>query len=435
MLNATKRYAFILITAVLVLSVLAGLSNSASGTYANCFNPSSPATSCNAYVSGYSCPSSCSISSPEGICQAYTGTSPSGLALTSSGVYCFANAKQASQYSGCGLLPSSIASQIYNLEPWYCPINQQVFDEWKSYLPLALLAVLLAITIATLIIMIGIAAHSERIKNYGVGEMYEAIASAIIVGLFLYISAVMFGIAPGILVGTINPYATALNLISNTISNAEGVVTALANVYMHDAEYTSFKVSIYYLGQSTSLPTLILNSLFAYVTIFFMDPALNIAGLLSDGIMVLYAQYYTIVLFSIASIPVFLIPGVIFRAFMPTRAFGGMLIAIAIGFYLVAPSLFAIAYYFTAPNLLHNLQAVEAQTTRFGGSSSVQNSLSPTSPLVLQVSAAQSAMSSFWLLMLFYPVFITTITYAFIVQIANFIGGATRMGGRMRGFI
>ncbi|MGC8495984.1 MAG: hypothetical protein ACP5MX_02140 [Candidatus Micrarchaeia archaeon] len=435
LLDTAKRYAFMLIFVAIVLSMLANTSSSSSGTYSNCFNPSSPVASCNAYVNGYSCPSSCPVASPEGICQVETGTSSSGLVLTASGVYCFSSSKQAAQYSGCGPLPSNIASQIYKMEPWYCPINQQVYEEWSKYLPLALLAVLLAFMIGALIVMVGIAAHSERIKNYGMGELYEAVASAIIVGMFLYVSAVMFGVASGITVGSINPYATALNLISNTISNAEGVINALANVYMHDAEYTSFQVSIYYFGEVTPVPSLILNSLYPYITIFFMDPAINIAGLLSDGIMALYAQYYTIVFFSIASIPVFLIPGVIFRAFMPTRAFGGMLIAIAIGFYFVAPSLFAIAYYFTAPNILHNFEAVQAQATRFGGSSSVQNSMSPTSPLVLQVSAAQSAMSSFWLLILFYPLFITTITYAFIVQIANFIGGASRMGGRMRGFI
>ena len=407
---------------MLILLVLILHLPAAQGTY-QCYPV------CNPYQQGYTCPSSCSIMSNVGVCQALTGTYPSGLPISTPGVECYSKASA----SECALLPPSLAQTISTYEPWYCPINQQIYSIWQPYIPIALLAVLLSFLISAGIIMAGIAAHSERIKNFGIGEAYEATASAIIVGLFLYVCAVMFGIGPGILVGSINPYATAFNLIGSTISNAEGVINALANVYMHDAEYISFQISTSVAG--TSLIQTILNSYFAYIEVYFMDPALNIAGLLSDGIIALYGQYYLMVFFAIASIPVFLIPGVIFRAFFPTRAFGGMLIAIAIGFYLVAPSLFAIAYYFTAPNLLHSLAAISAQTTRFGGSSSVHNSLSPTSPLVVQVQSAQNAMSSFWLLILFYPVFITTITYAFIVQIANLIGGASRLSGRMRGFI
>jgi len=420
-MNVIKKTGMLSIVALIIM--LFALHVTSAQTY-----QSYPA--CNTYNSMYSCPPGTTMSSI-GVCQAQGSVTPSGITLSTPGVECY----QSSMANECGTLPPAMAKSISTYEPWYCPINEQVYMEWQPYLPLALLAVLLSFTIAALIIMAGIAAHSERIKNFGIGEAYEATASAIIVGLFIYVSAVMFGVAPGILLGGVNPYATAFNLIGNTISNAEGVITALANVYMHDAEYTSFSVSITAEGINLGIVQTLLNTYYSYLVVYFMDPALNISGLLSDGIIALYSQYYLIVFFSVASIPVFLIPGVIFRAFFPTRAFGGMLIAIAIGFYLVAPSMFAIAYYFTAPNILHVLAGIAAQTNRFGGSSSVQNSLSPTSPLVSEVSAAGSAMSSLWLLILFYPVFITSITYAFIVQIANFIGGASKMSGRMRGFI
>ncbi|MGC8651645.1 MAG: hypothetical protein ACP5UH_00105 [Candidatus Micrarchaeia archaeon] len=416
-MNTLEKVALLSLLSLLVLSVAARAPTAQ--TY-------QPYPVCNAYQSGYTCPSGYTMSSV-GVCQAAVGTSPSGLVISAPGVECYSSASQAT----CGLLPPSLAQSVSAYEPWYCPINEQIYSEWRPYIPLALLAVLLAFSIAALIIMAGIAMHSERIKNFGVGEAYEATASAIIVGLFLYVCAVMFGVTPGLLVGSINPYATAFNLIGSTISNAEGVVTGITNIYMHTAEYVSFAVDLQELGFMQTL----LNSVYAYVIIYYMDPALNIAGLLSDGIIALYAQYYLIVFFSIAAVPVFLIPGVVFRAFMPTRAFGGILIAIALGFYIVAPSMFAIAYYFTAPGLLNQLAAIAAQTTRFGGTASVQNSLSPTSPLPLMISSASSAMSSLWLLILFYPVLITSVTYAFIVQVANLIGGASRMGGRMRGFI
>ncbi len=420
-MNRPKRIALLSFVALLTLLAVAHLP--AAQTYL-------PYPACNAYQSGYTCPAGYTMSQV-GVCQAQSGTTPSGLPLSTPGVECYSSSAQ----NACGLLPPGLAKSISAYEPWYCPINEQIYMEWKPYLPLALLVVLLSFSVAAIIIMLGIASHSERIKNFGVGELYEATASAIIVGLFLYVSAVMFGVTPGLLVGSINPYATAFNLIGNTIGNAEGVITGLTSVYMHDAEYTSFQVTLQVEQASVSIVQTILNTYYAYLIVYFMDPALNLAGLLSDGVLALYGQYYLIVFFSVASIPVFLIPGVLFRAFFPTRAFGGMLIAVALGFYIVAPSMFAIAYYFTAPNLLHELAGVSAQITRFGGTSSVQNSLSPTSPLTLAVSSAGSAMSSLWLLILFYPVLITSVTYAFIVQVANLIGGASRMGGRMRGFI
>ncbi|MGC8669650.1 MAG: hypothetical protein ACP5TL_00665 [Candidatus Micrarchaeia archaeon] len=419
-----KRFAFSALLAVIAFVVLAQTAH-AQHTYTSCY------PSCNLYQSGYTCPASCPNESVVGACQVYS-TTKAGIAINVPGVECY----PFNITAACSPIPSQIAQSISTYEPWYCSINKQIYSEWAPYIPIALLAVLLSFIIAALIIMIGIAGHSERIKNFGVGEAYEAVASALIVGLFIYICAVIFGVTPGLFVGAINPYATAFNLIGNTINNAEGVVTALANVYMHDAEYTSFQIGISFSSTKISIiQNVLLGTYYNYLIIYFMDPALNLAGLLSDGIIALYAQYFILVFFSVASIPVFLIPGVIFRAFLPTRAFGGILISIAIGFYLVAPTLFALAYYFTAPNLIQNLAASEAQINRFGGSASVQNSLSPTSPLVLQVSSTLSAMSSFWLLILFYPIFITSVTYAFITQLANFIGGASRLGGRMRGFI
>ena len=45
-------------------------------------------------------------------------------------------------------------------------------------------------------------------------------------------------------------------------------------------------------------------------------------------------------------------------------------------------------------------------------------------------------MSSFWLQIIFYPLLIISMTYAFITQAANFLGSTAKaMGGRIRGFI
>ncbi len=336
----------------------------------------------------------------------------------------------------CGDLPASLAQQIEQNEPWYCPINAQISKAWSGELPLALIVVLIAMFIATMIFMVGAAAKNDRLRNFGIGEMYEALASALIVGLFLYVSAVLLGVTPGVFVGAINPFATALHLITTTISSARGVYSSLFHVYFLDSEYTSITLAFSIGG--ANLPIDVASLAYQIpLDVFFIEPAVVIASFIADGVLALFGEYYLILFFSVAAIPVFLIPGVILRILIPTRSLGGMLIAMAIGFYLVMPTLFAVAYYFTAPSIILSLNAASSQLTRFSSTSisSIQ-SLGPNSPVVTAVQSVQSAMTSFWLMVLFYPALIIAVTYAFIVQVANFIGGSSMMGSRVRtGFI
>ncbi|EQD54068.1 conserved hypothetical protein, membrane [mine drainage metagenome] len=327
-------------------------------------------------------------------------------------------------------------AQVENSAPWYCPINEQIYDSWSSETPIAFAAILIAFAIAAIIFMVGAALKNDRIRNFGIGELYEAIASAMIVGLFLYVSAVAFGIIPSLFVGTINPYATAFHLMLSTIQQAENVFSSLYNVFILDSFYVSINVELD-LPILGAPPMSLLTQIYALpLEILVIEPTQVLASFIIEGITAIYAEYYLLVFFSVASIPVFLVPGVIFRAIFPTRALGGMLIALAMGFYIIMPTMFAIAYYFTAPNILQTLSTASVQLNRFGANSgAITNALTPDSPVVLQITSAQSAMSSFWLLILFYPLLIIAVTYAFVTQIASFIGGAAQTSSRMRTFI
>ncbi len=347
--------------------------------------------------------------------------------------------------AGCGLLPSSIQLQIQTNEPWYCPINQQLYGQWANDLPIAFIAVLISFLVAAVIFMVGVAFGSDRIRNFGIGEFYEAVATAIIVGAFLYICAVIFGILPAFAVGTINPYATSLNLISTTISAAQNMYGSIFNAYMS----VSFSISqsitpnlggpVSALAKTlvSSLPQIIINIYSIPATIFFLDPAQAIAAFISDGISILYAEYYLMIFFAIAAIPAFLIPGVILRSLFPTRAVGGILIAFAIGFYLVMPTLFAVAFYFTVPSVLASMQAATFQVTRFSTNpAAASQALTAQSPLALQLNNVRSSLDGFWLLILFYPALIIAMTYTVIQEISRFLGGGVAgRAGSLRRFI
>ncbi|MDE1868393.1 MAG: hypothetical protein KGH60_00270 [Candidatus Micrarchaeota archaeon] len=350
-----------------------------------------------------------------------------------------------SQTSGCGLLPQDIAAEISTSQPWYCPINQQIYTEWKGYIPIASIAVMLGFMIGSVIFMFGLGFKNDKIRNFGIGEIYEAMASGIVVGAFLYISAVMFGILPGSLVGAINPYATAFYQIQQTIQGAQATFTSLYNIYVPLQFLTSITQSVEIVG-SYALPVNTASQALGYITqlgkipitIFFIDPINAIGSFLADGIALLYSEYYILAFLASSAIPTFLAPGVVFRAIAPTRALGGMMISIGLAFFIVTPSLFAIVYYFTGPTLQQQLNLAAANAGKFSTSTinAQLGSLGPTNPLVLRLSQVQQAMSSFWLQILFYPSLIIAMTYAFINQASQFLGGAVKpMAGRLRSFV
>jgi hypothetical protein len=172
------------------------------------------------------------------------------------------------------------------------------------------------------------------------------------------------------------------------------------------------------------------------LTLLVIMPTNTILAQINGPLNLLYLEYYTLLFFSVASIPVFLVPGIILRSFIPTRAVGGMMIAIAMGFYLVMPTMFAVAYYVTAPQLMQQLNTM---TTTINQVNSIPVSqfvlIGPSSPVVSTLRNAGSAMGSFWLLVMLYPMLIVGITFAFITQVGNFIGGSTQLGGKVRMFI
>lgn len=357
--------------------------------------------------------------------------------LAMSGIPSASHAPPSSPPTGCGLLPTGLAHNITASAPWYCPINGQVYAAWQNDLPIAALAILFSFMVASLIFIVGISLKSDPIRNFGLGELYEAIASTFIVFFFLFICAVMFGLIPSVVVGGINPYATAFNLITSTISQAQGLYNAMYQVVLTDSFYISPSVTLYIGGiDYSSFVGYAIAAATIPIQLYLILPATTIGQLIIDGVAALYVQYYLIAFFAVASIPAFIVPGVVLRAILPTRALGGMLLAIGIGFYLVMPTLFAVAYYFTSPTLLHALQGSQSQLARWGaGTGAETGALSTSSPLVLALADVQSALSSFWLLVLFYPALIIAMTYAFITQLANFIGGASRTQGKIRALI
>lgn len=310
------------------------------------------------------------------------------------------------------------------LAPWYCSqMNQAITDAWQQWEPVAIITVALSFLIAVMIFMVGIAMRNEGLRNFGVGELYEASATALIAILFLTVSAILFGIIPGLFVGPINPYVTALTYISNTITATQKVIESLFNLVVIFSYLGSINLRI---APGVFSITLFLPFVVALTSLFIM-PVQVIMSLLADGIAYLSFEFYLILFLMYIAVPVFLIPGIILRAIFPLRGLGGVLIAMALAFYLIMPVLFSVIYYFTNTSLIGTLNAAAAMITANGaGSQAIANAASPAAPLVTQVSGLESSMGAYFMAILLYPAIVMGIIYTAIVEISGFLGVAVR---------
>ncbi|MDE1845685.1 MAG: hypothetical protein KGH53_00150 [Candidatus Micrarchaeota archaeon] len=342
---------------------------------------------------------------------------------------------------------------VAEIAPWYCTsINQVIYGEWQQWLPVAFAVILLSFMIAAIVFVCGVALRNQKLREFGVGEIYEATASAIIAGLFMTIAAVMLGIVPASFTGPSDPYVTSLNYISTTITQTNGLITHLFATFSVAAYFTSFSLNVggtVAAGTDTSSATTIskdaigavkqfsgffkkTNSLFSpAIDALFMAPAQILSVLLMGGLLTLHIEYYLLLFGMYAAIPVFLLPGIVLRSFIPTRSLGGMFMGIAIAFFFLMPLMFSVAYYFTQQGVGGSLTTATEQITQFGqGVGAEQNALTPSSPLVTTLNNLQSSMGAYWLAILFYPAMIMALTYFAIITIADFIGGFAKGSGK-----
>ncbi len=317
----------------------------------------------------------------------------------------------------------SVASKY---APWYCSAaNQASYSAWQQWEPVAVLATIIAFLVAVIIFMSGIVLSNEKVKSFGVGELYEALATMLIVAFFTYLSALMFGVIPSFYVSNINPYSASMNYIYQNIQTTEQLFSGVYNVNVLDSYYASINIQVIqpkinFLGIASIFTGLFSDA----ITIFILAPTLSISELLSGALFVLNFEFYLLYFAMIAAIPVFLVPGIILRALFPTRSVGGMLIGFAISTYMILPLLFAATYYFTNQGAQQNLQSYIASLNVYGqGTGSQQNAISPTSPLALTFSSIKTGISSYWLSIILFPSLILGIMYASIITIADFVGG------------
>ncbi len=338
--------------------------------------------------------------------------------------------------TGCQTGTTSINGVVNNIAPWYCNYaNPQIAAVWINWLPIMFIAITVSFSIATMLFLFGVVLKNDRLRTFGIGEMYEAFATTIIVALFLFIAAVMFGLLPAITAGPIDPYDAALSYIATTINTTTSTGSNLFGTVALSGFYVSIGFQTDALGGEIRTPP-ILDVLSFLITYYFFFPAWSVVVFLVEALFSLYTQFYLILFIMYSAVPVFLIPGILFRTFIPTRQLGAMMIAVSIAFYFVMPTLFAVAYYYTSNNIASQLTLANGILGRYGQNANfVQDAGSPQAPLALAVNNIDSAFSSYWLSILFFPALIIAVTYSTVTQIAELIGGMSKGSSRLRALV
>jgi len=238
------------------------------------------------------------------------------------------------------LLPIASADGITNLE------NKWQYGGW---LGLGMLAVMISTTFDALIYMIGYGLQLENLKRWAVSELLQTFASGLMIILFITLLSGAFDfvsdnfITKGstvqcgseILGGQgqiLSPPDVFLCKTQNLILTLDSTYDQIYNKNKNDEFATSVSYNIagvpVYFGEWT------------YRTVVEQNHLLG--DQITQLLVSLHAQYVLMGYIAENMLNVFLPLGLLLRVFPITRGVGGMLIATAIGFYFVFPTLYII---------------------------------------------------------------------------------------------
>jgi len=294
------------------------------------------------------------------------------------------------------ILVSPIYSQGENtieLPYWYIQnYDKELQDIWKEYQPLALIAVLASFTIASFLYGLGIMLNNERLRNYGMAELLESVASLLMVGFFIILLQILVhtffpvvteGATPEqqqlIKVGPF-AYLDAKLAMIQKISNK----TFVQIIYVLEPLYFISSVKIEPaeaditsgLQAATLLGGVFTEWVQRFLSIF-IGTLVEFANYIFSGLKALSFQRALLKFFGESALTVFLPLGVVLRIFPPTRGAGGMLIAMAFSFFFVFPSIYLIFYLPSGPSSLYqvlmtNLAAINQKLDELNSSQTIK---------------------------------------------------------------
>jgi len=299
---------------------------------------------------------------------------------------------------------------------------------WQAWLPVAALGVLVAFLLAALAYMVGYGFDMRELRMWAKSELLQALASAVLVGFLIVMSQIMLDEGMAVILGqSTNPFAIGhryLNHMSDYLVDKYR--------WAYGLNWLPEMTSSFYLFSNTGGPE---RYPFLFLKPIFSDP-LHLAGhFIIQILMVIYFQQALLSFFQQKMFTVVLPLGVFLRIFPITRGAGGLLIAIAIGFFIVYPTMFAFVAKMTGENMAMSdvmntgsASTVGVDFTQFSAceqdfESMAEISENMVSPAVIsKVNQFHSFVPPIILKSVFYPMIIFAVTISFIRIAAPLLG-------------
>ncbi|HQT44978.1 MAG TPA: hypothetical protein PLO51_03310 [Candidatus Micrarchaeota archaeon] len=209
-----------------------------------------------------------------------------------------------------------------------------VSTSWQGY---SVLAFLISVFVLALTYMAGYLLNSNELKIMAHDELYQAMATAVMIGLFVSVLAwVNTSFSPGLATAggqggqTLLDGATAFNdgLIDSTVSNYHSYLEKLVKDLGSESSKSAY-CSFLGAGMNVVICSS-MNSVRGTLSLAYNAVSFALADL--------YAQSWILRISNTMLLAVLLPMGIFFRSFKFSRAAGGALIAVTIGFYLIFPA-------------------------------------------------------------------------------------------------
>ena len=309
--------------------------------------------------------------------------------------------------------------------PWYQGQYNSVAGTWQTWGPISMVGVIVAFLVVAVAYMFAVGFDMPELKMWAKSEFYQALASAVLVAGLASMTFLMLDQGMAKIIGTsIDPF----NIAHFYLSDMEAMLHskyqwAYWSNYMAEGATT---LSLYQNAESYELYFL------AFLKPLIIEP-LHLAGYYIIQFLVIISMWKGILIFfKETAFAAFLPLGVFLRIFPPTRGAGGLLIAIAIGFFIVFPTMFAFIAMMSEGDILTGLEGggpnigvdlADFNACEHDVEGVAQSAEANTDPAVLSaINTYFSFLPVLWVKVLFYPIVVMAVTVTFIKVLAPLLG-------------
>ncbi len=311
---------------------------------------------------------------------------------------------------------------------WYDPCKAKIESQWSFWGPIAMLGVLCAFLVAAFAYMLGIGFDVRELRMWAKSEMYQAFASAVLVGALIVLTYIMLDEGMAVILGAnVNPFAVAHRYL-------EGVANPLIDWYRNFYNWTYWIEALTTLYKYENMgPGEIY--LLVWLKPILVDPPHLAMHFIIQVLMIVYFQESILSFIQQKMFSVLLPLGVFLRIFPITRGAGGLIIALAIGFFFVYPTIFAFVARMTEEQAAMEAALSTARASTVGinfeqfsacehdfedAAKTAEEQANPA--VVAKVNQFHSFLPPIILKAVFYPMIIFAVTISFIRIAAPLLG-------------